>query len=116
MLQHSLQVLGRISYRCTNLKRAEVVFNAKQFELFLRYSEVLKLRLVINQWSVWKHCSLKCVQEIAEPLYHLKQAMEQLSASQTFRHILATVLAIGNFLNGCKVSLWLDLGIEDLSI
>ncbi len=30
--------------------------------------------------------------------------MEQLSASQTFRRILATVLAIGNFLNGCKVS------------
>lgn len=34
--------------------------------------------------------------------------MEQLSASQTFRYILATVLAIGNFLNGCKVSLWLN--------
>lgn len=49
-----------------------------------------------------------CVQEIAEPLYHLKQAMEQLSASQTFRYILATVLAIGNFLNGCKVSSWLN--------
>lgn len=30
--------------------------------------------------------------------------MEQLAASQTFRCILATVLAIGNFLNGCKVS------------
>ncbi|XP_068584421.1 FH1/FH2 domain-containing protein 1-like [Cebidichthys violaceus] len=28
--------------------------------------------------------------------------MEQLAASQTFRCILATVLAIGNFLNGCK--------------
>ncbi|XP_035530855.1 FH1/FH2 domain-containing protein 1 isoform X2 [Morone saxatilis] len=40
--------------------------------------------------------------EIAEPLFHLKLAMEQLSASQTFRCILATVLAIGNFLNGCK--------------
>lgn len=47
-----------------------------------------------------------CEQEIAEPLFHLKLAMEQLSASQTFRYILATVLAIGNFLNGCKVSLW----------
>lgn len=43
-------------------------------------------------------------QEIAEPLFHLKLAMEQLSASQTFRYILATVLAIGNFLNGWKVS------------
>lgn len=40
--------------------------------------------------------------EIAEPLFHLKLAMEQLAASQTFRFILATVLAIGNFLNGCK--------------
>uniref|UniRef100_A0A3B3WLM1 FH2 domain-containing protein n=1 Tax=Poecilia mexicana TaxID=48701 RepID=A0A3B3WLM1_9TELE len=40
--------------------------------------------------------------EIAEPLFHLKLAMEQLAASQTFRCILATVLAIGNFLNGCK--------------
>ncbi|XP_016116033.1 FH1/FH2 domain-containing protein 1-like [Sinocyclocheilus grahami] len=39
--------------------------------------------------------------EIAEPLYHLKLAMEQLAANQTFRCILATVLAVGNFLNGC---------------
>ncbi|KAL1272045.1 hypothetical protein QQF64_031061 [Cirrhinus molitorella] len=40
--------------------------------------------------------------EIAEPLFHLKLAMEQLAANQTFRCILATVLAIGNFLNSCK--------------
>ncbi|XP_054457955.1 FH1/FH2 domain-containing protein 1 [Anoplopoma fimbria] len=40
--------------------------------------------------------------EIAEPLFHLKLAMEQLATSQTFKCILATVLAIGNFLNGCK--------------
>ncbi|XP_005751506.1 FH1/FH2 domain-containing protein 1 [Pundamilia nyererei] len=40
--------------------------------------------------------------EIAEPLFHLKLGMEQLAASQTFKYILATVLAIGNFLNGCK--------------
>ncbi|XP_063042597.1 FH1/FH2 domain-containing protein 1 [Engraulis encrasicolus] len=40
--------------------------------------------------------------EIAEPLFHLKLAMEQLAANETFRCILATVLAIGNFLNGCK--------------
>lgn len=40
--------------------------------------------------------------EIAEPLFHLKLAMEQLAANQTFRCILATVLAVGNFLNGCK--------------
>ncbi|XP_053272266.1 FH1/FH2 domain-containing protein 1 [Pleuronectes platessa] len=40
--------------------------------------------------------------EIAEPLFHLKKTMEQLAGSQTFRCILATVLAIGNVLNGCK--------------
>ncbi|KAI4808130.1 hypothetical protein KUCAC02_000198 [Chaenocephalus aceratus] len=40
--------------------------------------------------------------DVAEPLFHLKLAMDQLAASQTFRCILATVLAIGNFLNGCK--------------
>ncbi|XP_068444401.1 FH1/FH2 domain-containing protein 1 [Clinocottus analis] len=40
--------------------------------------------------------------ELAEPLFHLKLAMEQLAGSQTFRCLLATVLAIGNFLNGRK--------------
>ncbi|XP_034412725.1 FH1/FH2 domain-containing protein 1 [Cyclopterus lumpus] len=40
--------------------------------------------------------------EVAEPLFHLKLAMEQLAASRTFRCLLATVLAIGNFLNGRK--------------
>ncbi|XP_053716072.1 FH1/FH2 domain-containing protein 1 isoform X2 [Synchiropus splendidus] len=40
--------------------------------------------------------------EIAEPLFYLKLAIEQLSSSQTFRYILSTVLAIGNFLNGCN--------------
>ncbi|XP_061669420.1 FH1/FH2 domain-containing protein 1 isoform X7 [Syngnathoides biaculeatus] len=38
--------------------------------------------------------------EIAEPLFDLKLAMEQLAANRTFRRILATLLAIGNFLNG----------------
>uniref|UniRef100_A0A3Q2XXN6 Formin homology 2 domain containing 1 n=1 Tax=Hippocampus comes TaxID=109280 RepID=A0A3Q2XXN6_HIPCM len=38
--------------------------------------------------------------EIAEPLFDLKLAMEQLAANQTFGRILATLLAIGNFLNG----------------
>ncbi|XP_028649395.2 FH1/FH2 domain-containing protein 3-like [Erpetoichthys calabaricus] len=40
--------------------------------------------------------------EIAESLFNLKIAMEQLASNKTFRFILATVLAIGNFLNGCK--------------
>uniref|UniRef100_A0A8D3C8S3 Formin homology 2 domain containing 1 n=1 Tax=Scophthalmus maximus TaxID=52904 RepID=A0A8D3C8S3_SCOMX len=37
--------------------------------------------------------------EIAEPLFDLKLGMEQLASNQTFRRILATLLAIGNFLN-----------------
>ncbi|TSY83969.1 FH1/FH2 domain-containing protein 1 [Bagarius yarrelli] len=40
--------------------------------------------------------------EIAEPLFHLKLAMEQLATNKTFHCILATVLAVGNCLNGCK--------------
>lgn len=67
----------------------------------------------LHKWWNWVlTCSIHVLwmypppfQEIAEPLFHLKLAMEQLSASQTFRYILATVLAIGNFLNGCKVSI-----------
>ncbi|XP_043914674.1 FH1/FH2 domain-containing protein 3-like [Protopterus annectens] len=41
--------------------------------------------------------------EIAEVLYNLKQGMEQVANNKTFKYILATLLAIGNFLNGCKV-------------
>jgi hypothetical protein len=59
-------------------------------------------------------------QEIAEPLFDLKVGMEQLVHNATFRCILATLLAVGNFLNGSQVSeralgdwrsrLWIQLG------
>ncbi|MGH0118611.1 UNVERIFIED_CONTAM: hypothetical protein FKN15_047591 [Acipenser sinensis] len=49
-----------------------------------------------------KSGGLAAFKEIAEPLFNLKLAMEQLVGNKTFRCILATVLAIGNFLNGCK--------------
>ncbi|XP_054609788.1 FH1/FH2 domain-containing protein 1 [Dunckerocampus dactyliophorus] len=63
--------------------------------------EISHLSSRLQLWAfVLDYDSLE--QEIAEPLFHLKLAMEQLVASETFRHILATVLAIGNFLNGCK--------------
>ncbi|XP_041634940.1 FH1/FH2 domain-containing protein 1 [Cheilinus undulatus] len=63
--------------------------------------EITHLEYRLQLWSfALDYDSLE--REIAEPLFHLKLAMEQLSASQTFRCILATVLAIGNFLNGCK--------------
>ncbi|EDO36709.1 predicted protein [Nematostella vectensis] len=41
--------------------------------------------------------------EVAEPLMDLKEALEELNKNNTFKHILATLLAIGNFLNGKKV-------------
>ncbi|CAG0882676.1 unnamed protein product [Darwinula stevensoni] len=41
-------------------------------------------------------------QEIAEPLMDLKQGMEVLQASTTFKNIMAILLSIGNFLNGAE--------------
>ncbi|XP_030059613.1 FH1/FH2 domain-containing protein 1 [Microcaecilia unicolor] len=38
--------------------------------------------------------------EISEPLFDLKLGMEQLSKNKTFKCVLATLLAVGNFLNG----------------
>ncbi|XP_057710062.1 FH1/FH2 domain-containing protein 1-like isoform X2 [Corythoichthys intestinalis] len=63
--------------------------------------EIPHLSTRLHLWAfVLDYDSLE--QEIAKPLFYLKQAMEQLAGSQTFKHVLATVLAIGNFLNGCK--------------
>ncbi|XP_053459884.1 FH1/FH2 domain-containing protein 1 isoform X2 [Nycticebus coucang] len=42
--------------------------------------------------------------EIAEPLFDLKVGMQQLVQNATFRCILATLLAVGNFLNGSQSS------------
>ncbi|XP_075392533.1 FH1/FH2 domain-containing protein 1 isoform X1 [Tenrec ecaudatus] len=42
--------------------------------------------------------------EIAEPLFDLKVGMEQLVKNATFRCLLATLLAVGNFLNGSQSS------------
>uniref|UniRef100_A0A4W5KVF9 FH2 domain-containing protein n=1 Tax=Hucho hucho TaxID=62062 RepID=A0A4W5KVF9_9TELE len=44
--------------------------------------------------------------EIAEPLFDLKLGMEQLAKNKTFKRILATLLAIGNFLNSTSVSVF----------
>ncbi|XP_057390668.1 FH1/FH2 domain-containing protein 1 isoform X1 [Balaenoptera acutorostrata] len=43
-------------------------------------------------------------QEIAEPLFDLKVGMQQLVQNATFHCILATLLAVGNFLNGSQSS------------
>ena len=34
----------------------------------------------------------------------LKESVQELHNNETFKHILATLLAVGNFLNGKKVS------------
>ncbi len=56
-------------------------------------------------------CLLQCymkymclLQEIAEPLMDLKVGVEDVRKSHTFRYVLATVLTIGNFLNGVQVN------------
>ena len=42
------------------------------------------------------------LQEVVEPLFDLKQGLEELQKNRTFRHILALILAIGNFLNSAS--------------
>lgn len=49
-------------------------------------------------------CKLVLLQEVAEPLQDLKEGMDQLEKNKTLRCILATLLAIGNFLNSTDVS------------
>ncbi|CAN9506548.1 unnamed protein product [Ophioblennius macclurei] len=70
--------------------------SAEQFLLSL--SSISALRARLNLWSFRvNYESLE--KEIAEPLFDLKSGMEQLASNQTFKRILATLLAIGNFLN-----------------
>lgn len=58
-------------------------------------------------------CFSVLLQEVAEPLQDLKEGMDQLEKNKTLRHILTTLLAIGNFLNSTDVS---DCGpINDLA-
>lgn len=70
---------------------------AEQFLLSLASISALTHRLQL--WS-FKLNYETLEKEIAEPLFDLKLGMEQLASNQTFRRILAALLAIGNFLNG----------------
>jgi hypothetical protein len=38
-------------------------------------------------------------------MYDLKLAIEELRKTRTLKYILATILSVGNFLNGSEVSL-----------
>ncbi|XP_054856365.1 FH1/FH2 domain-containing protein 1 isoform X2 [Eublepharis macularius] len=73
--------------------------SAEQFLLTLASISELTARLQL--WA-FKMDYETMEQEIAEPLFDLKLGMEQLAKNQTFKHILATLLAMGNFLNGSQ--------------
>ncbi|XP_076856360.1 FH1/FH2 domain-containing protein 1 isoform X4 [Brachyhypopomus gauderio] len=69
---------------------------AEQFLFTLASISGLAARLQL--WS-FKLNYESLEKEIAEPLFDLKLGMEQLAKNKTFKRILATLLAIGNFLN-----------------
>lgn len=63
------------------------------------------------------------LQEVAEPLQDLKQGLEELKKNKTFKYILATLLKVGNYLNGIEVSNinhllidWFSLGCRGLCL
>ncbi|XP_007438788.2 FH1/FH2 domain-containing protein 1 isoform X2 [Python bivittatus] len=73
--------------------------SAEQFLLTL--SSITELTARLQLWA-FKLDYEALEQEIVEPLFDLKLGMEQLAKNQTFRCILATLLAMGNFLNGSQ--------------
>ncbi|XP_036246355.1 FH1/FH2 domain-containing protein 1 isoform X1 [Molothrus ater] len=73
--------------------------SAEQFLLSL--SSISDLTARLQLWA-FKLDYESLEQEIAEPLFDLKVGMEQLARNHTFKCILATLLATGNFLNGSQ--------------
>uniref|UniRef100_A0A803WA01 Formin homology 2 domain containing 1 n=1 Tax=Ficedula albicollis TaxID=59894 RepID=A0A803WA01_FICAL len=73
--------------------------SAEQFLLSL--SSISDLTARLQLWA-FKLDYESLEQEIAEPLFDLKLGMEQLARNHTFKCILATLLAMGNFLNGSQ--------------
>uniref|UniRef100_A0A8D2P3E7 Formin homology 2 domain containing 1 n=1 Tax=Zosterops lateralis melanops TaxID=1220523 RepID=A0A8D2P3E7_ZOSLA len=73
--------------------------SAEQFLLSL--SSISDLTARLQLWA-FKLDYESLEQEIAEPLFDLKVGMEQLARNHTFKCILATLLAMGNFLNGSQ--------------
>ncbi|XP_033013190.1 FH1/FH2 domain-containing protein 1 isoform X2 [Lacerta agilis] len=73
--------------------------SAEQFLLAL--SSITELTARLQLWA-FKLDYEPMEQEIAEPLFDLKLGMQQLAKNQTFKCILATLLAMGNFLNGSQ--------------
>ncbi|NXC69799.1 FHOD1 protein, partial [Anhinga anhinga] len=73
--------------------------SAEQFLLAL--SSISDLTARLQLWA-FKLDYESLEQEIAEPLFDLKVGMEELARNHTFKCILATLLAMGNFLNGSQ--------------
>ncbi|XP_039209512.1 FH1/FH2 domain-containing protein 1 isoform X2 [Crotalus tigris] len=73
--------------------------SAEQFLLTL--SSIAELPARLQLWA-FKLDYEALEKEIVEPLFDLKLGMEQLTKNQTFRRILATLLAMGNLLNGSQ--------------
>ncbi|KAM6353870.1 FH1/FH2 domain-containing protein 1 isoform 2-T2 [Alca torda] len=73
--------------------------SAEQFLIAL--SSISDLTARLQLWA-FKLDYESLEQEIAEPLFDLKVGMEQLARNHTFKCILATLLAMGNFLNGSQ--------------
>ncbi|XP_069822370.1 FH1/FH2 domain-containing protein 1 isoform X2 [Dendropsophus ebraccatus] len=71
--------------------------SAEQFLLTLSSISGLTSRLQLWAFKLDYETMEK---EIAEPLFDLKLGMEQLSKNKTFKVILSSLLAVGNFLNG----------------
>ncbi|XP_073411068.1 FH1/FH2 domain-containing protein 1 isoform X2 [Dendrobates tinctorius] len=79
--------------------------SAEQFLLTLSSISGLTSRLQLWAFKLDYETMEK---EIAEPLFDLKLGMEQLSKNKTFKVILASLLAVGNFLN-CSRAKGFDL-------
>ncbi|XP_038652695.1 FH1/FH2 domain-containing protein 3 isoform X17 [Scyliorhinus canicula] len=70
--------------------------SAEQFLLTL--SSISELSARLQLWA-FKLDYETVEKEVAEPLQDLKEGMDQLENNKSLRYILATILAIGNFLN-----------------
>ncbi|CDW53828.1 FH2 domain containing protein [Trichuris trichiura] len=73
---------------------------AEQFLLML--SEIPQLHARLRLWLfMLDYANMEY--EVAEPLMDLKLAMEELDKSRTFQQVMATLLSVGNFLNGAEI-------------
>ncbi|XP_041454962.1 FH1/FH2 domain-containing protein 3-like isoform X2 [Lytechinus variegatus] len=75
--------------------------SAEQFLHMLSTISGLEARL--NLW-LFKMDYDNMEEEVAEPMADLKKGIEDLRESKTFKKILSTLLAIGNFLNGGRAA------------